>query len=220
MEFIDEDLNKYCEDHTTPETEVLKKLNRETHAHVMMPRMLSGHIQGRTLAMFSQMIRPENILEIGTYTGYSGISLAEGLTANGTLHTIDINDELEDMVRRYFAEAGIADKVKYYLGNALEIIPTLNVTFDLVFIDADKINYSNYFDLVIDKVRPGGFIIADNVLWSGKVLEKFRKKLDKDTEALLDFNQKVQNDDRVENVLLPIRDGLLVIRKKDQDLQD
>ncbi|MFC5271520.1 O-methyltransferase [Adhaeribacter terreus] len=214
MEFIDEDLNQYCEDHTTPETEVLKKLNRETHANVMMPRMLSGHIQGRTLAMFSQMIRPENILEIGTYTGYSGISLAEGLTENGTLHTIDINDELEDMVRRYFAEAGIKNKVKYHLGNALEIIPTLDVTFDLVFIDADKINYSNYFDLVIDKVRPGGFIIADNVLWSGKVLEKFRKKLDKDTEALLDFNQKIQTDDRVENVLLPIRDGLLVIRKK------
>ncbi|MBK0404152.1 O-methyltransferase [Adhaeribacter sp. BT258] len=214
MEFIDEDLNQYCEDHTTPETEVLKKLNRETHANVMMPRMLSGHIQGRTLAMFSQMIKPENILEIGTYTGYSGISLADGLTENGTLHTIDINDELEDMVRKYFAEAGIADKVKYHLGNAIDIIPTLDVTFDLVFIDADKINYSNYFDLVIDKVRPGGFIIADNVLWSGKVLEKFRKKLDKDTEALLEFNQKVQNDDRVENVLLPIRDGLLVIRKK------
>ena len=214
MEFIDEDLNQYCEDHTTPETEVLRKLNRETHANVMMPRMLSGHIQGRTLAMFSQMIRPQNILEIGTYTGYSGISLAEGLTENGTLHTIDINDELEDMVRRYFAEAGITDKVKYYLGNALEIIPTIDATFDLVFIDADKINYSNYFDLVIDKVRPGGFIIADNVLWSGKVLEKFRKKLDKDTEALLQFNQKVQDDDRVENVLLPIRDGLLVMQKK------
>src|SRR5688572_115110 len=212
MEFIDEELQQYCEEHTTPETDVLKKLNRETYAKVMMPRMLSGHIQGRTLAMFSQMIRPENILEIGTYTGYSGICLAEGLTENGTLHTIDINDELEDMVRKYFAEAGIENKVKYYLGNAMEIIQTIEATFDLVFIDADKINYSNYFDLVIDKVRTGGFIIADNVLWSGKVLEKFRKKLDKDTEALLEFNQKVQNDDRVENLLLPIRDGLLVIR--------
>ena len=214
MEFLDEDLQQYCEDHTSPETEVLKKLNRETHANIMMPRMLSGHLQGRTLAMFSQMLRPQQILEIGTYTGYSGICLAEGLTENGTLHTIDINDELEDLVRRYFAEAGIENKVKYYLGNALEIIPTLDQTFDLVFIDADKINYSNYFDLVIDKVRPGGFIIADNVLWSGKVLEKFRKKLDKDTEALLHLNEKVQLDDRVENVLLPIRDGLLVIRKK------
>ncbi len=214
MEFLDEDLQKYCEDHTTPETEVLKNLNRETHARIMMPRMLSGHIQGRTLAMFSQMLRPHNILEIGTYTGYSGICLAEGLTETGTLHTIDINEELEDFVRKYFAEAGIENKVKYYIGNALDIIPTIQETFDLVFIDADKINYSNYFDLVIDKVRPGGIIIADNVLWSGKVLEKFRKKLDKDTEALLEFNQKIQQDDRVENVLLPIRDGLLVIRKK------
>ena len=214
MEFIDEELQQYCEEHTSPETGVLKKLNRETHAKIMMPRMLSGHIQGRTLAMFSQMLRPENILEIGTYTGYSGICLAEGLTENGTLHTIDINDELEDFVRDYFKEAGIENKVNYLLGNALEIIPTLNVTFDLVFIDADKINYANYYDLIIDKVRPGGFIIADNVLWSGKVLEKYRKKLDKDTEALLAFNQKVQQDERVENVLLPIRDGLLVIRKK------
>ncbi|KAA9333555.1 O-methyltransferase [Adhaeribacter soli] len=214
MEFLDEELQQYCDDHTSPEPELLKKLNRETHAKVMMPRMLSGHLQGRTLAMFSQMLRPQQILEIGTYTGYSGICLAEGLAENGTLHTIDINDELEDMVRRYFQEAGLENKVNYYLGNALEIIPTLNQTFDLVFIDADKINYSHYFDLVIDKVRPGGFIIADNVLWSGKVLEKFRKKLDKDTEALLHFNQKVQDDERVENVLLPIRDGLLVIRKK------
>lgn len=214
MEFIEEELQQYCEEHTSPETEVLKKLNRETHAKIMMPRMLSGHIQGRTLAMFSQMLRPENILEIGTYTGYSGICLAEGLTENGTLHTIDINDELEDFVRGYFKEAGIENKVNYLLGNALEIIPTLNVTFDLVFIDADKINYANYYDLVIDKVRAGGFIIADNVLWSGKVLEKYRKKLDKDTEALLAFNQKVQQDERVENVLLPIRDGLLVMRKK------
>src|SRR6187402_884237 len=152
MEFIDEELQQYCEDHTTPETEVLKKLNRETYAKVMMPRMLSGHIQGRTLAMFSQMLRPENILEIGTYTGYSGICLAEGLTENGTLHTIDINDELEDFVRNYFTEAGIENKVKYYLGNALEIIPTIPEIFDLVFIDADKINYANYYDLVIDKV--------------------------------------------------------------------
>ena len=214
MEFIDEELQQYCEAHTSPETEVLKKLNRETYAKIMMPRMLSGHIQGRTLAMFSQMLRPDNILEIGTYTGYSGICLAEGLTENGKLHTIDINDELEDFVRNYFAEAGIENKVNYLLGNAMEIIPTLTETFDLVFIDADKINYANYYDLVIDKVRSGGFIIADNVLWSGKVLEKYRKKLDKDTEALLQFNEKVQQDERVENVLLPIRDGLLVMRKK------
>lgn len=214
MEFLDEELQQYCENHTSPEPVLLKKLNRETHANVMMPRMLSGHLQGRTLALFSQMIQPQNILEIGTYTGYSAICMAEGLAENGTLHTIDINEELEEMVRKYFAEAGLSTKIQYHIGNALQLIPTLNETFDLVFIDADKINYSNYFDLVIDKVRPGGFIIADNVLWSGKVLVKFRKNLDKDTEALLNFNLKVQEDDRVENVLLPIRDGLLVIRKK------
>jgi caffeoyl-CoA O-methyltransferase len=214
MEFLDEDLQQYCDDHTSPEPELLKKLNRETHANVMMPRMLSGHLQGRTLALFSQMIQPKRILEIGTFTGYSALCMAEGLTEDGVLHTIDINEELEDLVRRYIAEAGLENKIQYHIGNALEIIPSLNETFDLVFIDADKINYSNYFDLVIDKVRPGGFLIADNVLWSGKVLEKFRKKLDKDTEALLQFNDKVQHDDRVENALLPIRDGLLVIRKK------
>lgn len=214
MEFLDEDLQQYCDDHTSPEPEVLKKLNRETHANVMMPRMLSGHMQGRALAMFSQMIQPKRILEIGTYTGYSAICMAEGLAEDGMLHTIDINEELEDLVKHYVTEAGMENKITCYVGNAMEIIPVLNETYDLVFIDADKINYSNYFDLVIEKVRSGGFLIADNVLWSGKVLEKYRKKLDKDTEALLKFNEKVQLDERVENVLLPIRDGLLIMRKK------
>ncbi len=214
MEFIDEELQQYAEDHTSPESELLRKVNRQTHLNVMKPRMLSGHLQGRLLAMFSQMIQPKQILEVGTYTGYSALCLAEGLQQGGTLHTIDINEELEDRVRSYFEEAGLSESIKYYIGNALEIIPTINATLDLVFIDADKINNANYYDLVIDKVRPGGYIIADNVLWSGKVLEKYRKKLDEDTAALLAFNKKVHDDARVDNILLPVRDGLLIARKK------
>ncbi|MDX5348544.1 MAG: O-methyltransferase [Hymenobacteraceae bacterium] len=214
MEFIDKELQQYIEDHTEPESELLRKLNRETNAKVMMPRMLSGHLQGRVLSMLSHMIQPKQILEIGTYTGYSALCLAEGMQPGGTLHTIDINDELEDLVKRYITEAGLEGQVKQYVGDALEIIPTLTETFDLVFIDADKINYANYYNMVIDKVRPGGYIIADNVLWSGKVLEKYRKKLDKDTEAILNFNKQVHDDERVQNVLFPIRDGLMVLRKK------
>lgn len=214
MEFLDEALQQYAEDHTSPENALLHKINRQTHLSVLKPRMLSGHMQGRILAMFSQMIQPRQILEIGTYTGYSALCLAEGLQAGGILHTIDINEELEARVRGYFAEAGLAASIKFYLGNALEIIPNINATFDLVFIDADKINYTRYYDLVIDRVRPGGYIIADNVLWSGKVLAKYRKKLDEDTNAVMDFNKKVQDDVRVENILLPVRDGLLIARKK------
>jgi len=214
MEFIDEDLLRYAEEHTSPESALLHKINRQTHLNVMKPRMLSGHLQGRLLAMFSHMIRPRQILEVGTYTGYSALCLAEGLQPGGTLHTIDKNEELEDRVRGYFAEAGLEDSVKFYIGNALEIIPTIDATFDLVFIDADKINNAAYYDLVIDRMATGGYIIADNVLWSGKVLEKYRKKLDEDTAALLDFNRKVQEDVRVENILLPIRDGLMIARKK------
>ncbi len=163
--------------------------------------------------MLSQMIKPERILEIGTYTGYSAICMAEGLTDNGVLITLDKNEELEEMVRGFFEEAGIQDKVDFRLGNALELIPELDGPFDLVFIDADKANYYNYFKLVFDKVRPGGFIIADNVLWSGKVVRS-EKKIDKDTQAIIDFNRLVHEDDRVENVLFPIRDGLMVLRKK------
>ena len=214
MEFLDEALQQYAEDHTSPENALLHKINRQTHLSVLKPRMLSGHMQGRILAMFSQMIQPRQILEIGTYTGYSALCLAEGLQAGGILHTIDINEELEARVRGYFAEAGLAASIKFYLGNALEIIPNINATFDLVFIDADKINYTRYYDLVIDRVRPGGYIIADNVLWSGKVLAKYRKKLDEDTNAVMDFNKKVQDDVRVENILLPVRDGLLIAHKK------
>ncbi|MGZ5304946.1 MAG: O-methyltransferase, partial [Bacteroidia bacterium] len=197
MDFLPEKLNDYIEQHTTPEDDVLKALNRETHIKVQMPQMLSGHVQGQILRMISYMIKPQNILEIGTFTGYSAICLAAGLQENGKLVTLDINEELEEMVRKYFAQAGLENKIDYRLGNALDILPTLDLTFDIVFIDADKQNYSRYYDLVFDKVAKGGFILADNVLWSGKVVEE---NPNKDTKALIDFNEKVQNDDRVENV--------------------
>ena len=210
MDFLSEELNKYIESHTRDEGDNLKDLDRETNAKVLMPRMLSGHLQGQVLRMLSIMIKPERILEIGTFTGYSAICLAEGLTAEGELHTIDINEELKPMVHAYFEKAGILNRVKYHIGNALDIIPTLDMSFDLVFIDADKENYSNYYNLVIDDMRPGSYIIADNVLWSGKVLEP---NPDKDTKAIMEFNDMIQADTRVENVLLPVRDGLMVMRK-------
>ena len=203
MEFLDLEIEKYIEDHTTTEIELLQKINRETHLEVLRPRMLSGHVQGRLLSMFSKMISPKNILEIGTYTGYSAICMAEGLVKGGKLVTIDVNEELEDRVHGYFEQAEITESVDFLIGNAMEIIPTLNEKFDLVFIDADKSNYSNYLNLVADKVPSGGYVIADNVLWSGKVVEKFRKTLDKDTEALLKFNKEVHEDDRFEKY--PIR---------------
>lgn len=211
MEFLPDDIANYIEAHTTAESDLLKKINRETHAKVMMPRMLSGQLQGRYLSMISHLLKPKNILEIGTYTGYSAICLAEGLAEDGKLTTIDINEELETRVLDYFQQAGLSDKINYRIGNALTIIPTLTQQFDLVFIDADKENYSRYYDLVFDKVTLGGVILADNVLWSGKVTQP---KPDKDTRALLEFNAKVNNDTRVENVLLPLRDGVMMIRKK------
>lgn len=210
MEFISDGLHQYAEAHTTKESALLTTINRDTHAKVMMPRMLSGHLQGRVLAMISQMIKPQCILEIGTYTGYATLCLAEGLQPDGKLITLDINEELEQRVQVYFAEAGMGDRIDYIIGNARDVIPTLNHRFDLVFIDADKENYTRYFDLIIDKVNLGGFILADNVLWSGKVLDE---KQDKDTRAIVAFNIKVQQDPRVENVLLPIRDGIMVMRK-------
>lgn len=206
-----DDIQKYVEDHTIAESPLLQKLNRETNSKVMMPRMLSGHLQGRVLATFSHMIKPKQILEIGTYTGYSAICMAEGLQDGGKLTTIDKNEELEDMVREYFHEAGLTGKIDFLIGNALDLIVNLKMTFDLVFIDADKVNYSNYYDMVIDKVNQGGYIVADNVLWSGKVTDKGKK--DKDTRALIEFNKKVHDDKRVENVLFPIRDGLMILRK-------
>ncbi|AFK04658.1 O-methyltransferase family 3 [Emticicia oligotrophica DSM 17448] len=211
MEFISEELDDYCVAHTTGESELLRRLNRETHAKVLQPRMLSGHFQGRYLSMISHMIRPKNILEIGTYTGYSALCLAEGLQEDGHLLTIDVNEELEEFVRSYINESPQKDKIEFRIGNALEIIPTLKETFDLVFIDADKLNYDKYYDLVFDKVRKGGFIISDNVLWSGKVADPSKK--DKDTLSIRAYNQKLQEDSRTENILLPIRDGLIIVRK-------
>lgn len=211
MEFLNEVIQRYSEQHSTPESELLKRINRETHLSVLKPRMLSGHLQGRVLSMISKMIHPSSILEIGTYTGYSAICLAEGLKPNGKLITLDVNEELEEKVRGYFAEAGLSQVVDFRIGNALEIIPTINSSFDLVFIDADKENYSQYYDLVFDKVRSGGIMLADNVLWSGKVIDT---KPDRDTRAIIDFNKKVSQDSRVESVLLPIRDGIMMLRKK------
>lgn len=211
MKFLPEEIENYAAKYSAPEDVVLSKLNRETHLKVMLPQMLSGHIQGNFLKMMSYMVKPECILEIGTYTGYSAICLAQGLSPKGTLYTIDINAELEDMCRKYFDEAGLTSKIDYRIGNALEIIPQIKTPLDLVFIDADKLNYSNYFDLVVDQVRPGGFIIADNVLWSGKVCKEDH---DKDTAALHAYNEKVNKDERVENYLVPIRDGLMVARKR------
>jgi predicted O-methyltransferase YrrM len=213
MEFLPQEIDDYSTAHTSPESEVLQKLNRETWAKVMMPRMLSGHLQGAVLKMFSQMVRPSKVLEIGTYTGYSAICLADGLTEPGVLHTIDVNDELEQMVRSYINAAGLSNKIQFHLGKALEIIPQLEGHFDLVFIDADKENYLNYYKMVIDKVRSGGFIIADNVLWSGKVLHE-AKANDAETKALQEYNDFIHADERVENLLLPVRDGLMIARKK------
>lgn len=210
MDVIDKELQAYAEKHTSEESALLKKINRDTHAQVLQPRMLSGHLQGRVLSMISSLLRPEVILEIGTYTGYSALCMAEGLRENGKLITIDINEELHDRVSEYFREASMQDRIDYRIGDASVIIPRLQERFDLVFIDADKENYAHYFDLVIDRVNLNGIILADNVLWSGKVLQN---KPDKDTRAIVDFNEKVQRDKRVENVLLPIRDGMMVMRK-------
>ena len=212
MDFIAKEIEDYAELFTREEGDVLAELNRETYAKVLTPRMLSGHLQGQVLRMFSQMIQPENILEIGTYTGYSALCMVDGLKVGGKLITIDVNEELQDIIKKYIAKAGKSDPISPMIGNALDIIPTLNQKFDLVFIDADKENYSNYFDLVLDKVNVGGYIIADNVLWSGKVLED-DSNLDKDTIALKEYAKKLNADPRVENVMMPIRDGLLIARK-------
>ena len=206
------DIEKYIELHSSEETSILKKLNRETNLKVLMPRMLSGHLQGKFLEMISLMIKPRQILEIGTYTGYSAICLSAGFCKGGIIHTIEKNSELEDIANRYFNKAGIKNKVKFYLGDAMNIIPDINEIFDLVFIDADKENYLNYYNLVFNKVRKGGFIIADNALWDGKVIESDYKD-DKETIGIVRFNDYVQKDKRVENMILPLRDGLMIIRK-------
>lgn len=192
---------------------MLKWITRETHAKVLMPRMISGHLQGKTLELLVRLLNPKTILEIGTYTGYSGICMARGLGHAGKLITLDINDELETMVRNLFDKSGLSHKIDYRLGDATKIIPLLEDDFDMVFIDADKSNYINYYNLVIDRVSQGGLIIADNVLWSGKVVLKEGQKIDKDTKIILEYNRMVKEDPRVENILLPIRDGLMIARK-------
>lgn len=213
MEFLEKSLAEYILAHSDEEPQLLKELDRETQLKVLMPRMISGHFQGRVLSMLSKMIRPKSILEIGTYTGYSALCLAEGLTEKGKLISIDVNAELEELVRKYINKSDYKDVIEYIIADAKVVLPDLKESFDIVFIDADKENYGLYYDLIFDKVNVGGYIIADNVLWSGKVVEE-KVKYDKDTKAILDFNTKVQTDPRVENVLFPIRDGLLIARKK------
>lgn len=212
MNFIDSKVEEYANTHTSSESELLHKIQRETNLEVLRPRMLCGHFQGRLLSMLSKMINPQRILEIGTYTGYSALCLAEGLKEDGLLITIDINEELEDRVRSYFSESSFDQKIEYLVGNALKIIPELTYTWDMVFIDADKTNYLAYFNMVIPNVRRGAYIIADNVLWSGKVIDG--KTNDEDTEALRIFNKIVSSNKDFEVVLLPVRDGLLIVRKK------
>lgn len=212
MNIIPEDIQNYAENCSSREPEVLSALNRETHTDFLYPRMLSGHLQGRFLSMISAMIKPWRILEVGTFTGYSAICLAEGLEDKGLLYTIELNDENEHKIREYLKKSGMEEKIRLHFGNAMEIIPGLDETFDLVFLDADKENYLNYYNLVFDKLRPGGIILADNALWSGKVLDMART--DKETEGIREFNEAVTQDSRVENVLLTIRDGIMMIRKK------
>ena len=213
MNFLPEKLDQYVVSHSQQEPTVLQELSKETWQKVLNPRMLSGAFQGRVLSMISKLIRPKNVLEIGTYTGYSAICIAEGLAEGGLIHTLDKNEELEDLQSKYFEKSGYQDQIKQYFGNALEIIPSFEETFDLVFIDADKSNYPNYFNLIIDKMNSGGIILSDNVLWSGKVVEELNPK-DLDTKALLEYNKLLNSDDRIETVLLPIRDGLTISRVK------
>ncbi|UPS91997.1 O-methyltransferase [Bizionia sp. M204] len=214
MHFLSEDLDTYVVNHSENEPELLQQLTRETYQKILQPRMLSGHYQGRVLSMISKLINPKTILEIGTYTGYSALCLAEGMQKEGELHTIDINEELVDFQRKYFDKSEFGKQIHQHLGNALDIIPTLNKTYDLVFIDADKENYSVYFELIIERLNPGGIILSDNVLWSGKILDTSFKKDDTSTPALIAYNTLLKNDPRVETVLLPIRDGLTISRKK------
>lgn len=212
MEFISKELDTYVCQHTEDEPKLLSQLNRKTHVEVLKPRMLSGHFQGRALSLFSHMIQPKNVLEIGTYTGYSALCLAEGLIPEGKLYTIDVNEELEDFANDFFENSPYKNQIIQLIGDAKNIIPTLKEQFDIVFIDADKKSYTDYYDMVFSKVKIGGYIMADNVLWSGKITEDYNKT-DRDTQKLIEFNTKVQNDERVQNVLFPIRDGIMIARK-------
>jgi len=210
MHFVSEEISRYCETFSKPQSAVLKELERETHLRMLYPQMLSGHMQGKFLSMLSAMIRPKAVLELGTYTGYSAICLASGLQEDGILHTIEAEEEMEETILYFFRKAEVGKKIVLHIGKAEEVIPSLNLVFDLVFIDADKTSYPAYYTLVFDKVRKGGFILADNTLWSGKVLNE---KQDAETQGIHGFNKKVLEDERVENVLLPLRDGVMLIRK-------
>lgn len=209
---FNQEIFDYIHKYTTPEDKVLQELYRETHVNILHPHMLAGHLQGKVLEMISKMICPENILEIGTYTGYSAICLAKGLPEGGKVHTIERNDELKDISQKYFKKAGVENKIIQYTGEAREIIPQLDLVFGLVYIDCDKDEYLHIYNQVFDKVSPGGYILADNALWEGKVAEK-HKPDDKETSSIIEFNNYILNDNRVENVILPIRDGLMIIRK-------
>ena len=211
MHFLSEVIEKYIGSHSEDEPELLRQLTRETHLKVVQPRMITGHYQGRILALLSKIIAPKNILEIGTYTGYSALCLAEGLPADGSLHTIEINEELSDLQRKYFDQSPFGKQIMQYVGDALKIIPQMDITFDLVFIDAEKKKYNAYLDAVLPKVRSGSIILSDNVLWSGKVVEPLQKS-DKATEALLTYNKRLKDDSQLETVILPVRDGLTLSR--------
>ncbi len=211
MHFLPEKLDNYVVEHSQAEPKLLQELSRETWQKVLNPRMLSGAFQGRVLSMISKLVQPTTILEIGTYTGYSALCLAEGLSKDGMIHTIDKNEELEELQHKYFQKSEYKDQITQYVGNAIDIIPTIDAKFDLVFIDADKSNYVNYFHLIIEKMNKGGIILSDNVLWSGKVIEELDPK-DIDTKILLEYNRLLNEDSRLETVLLPIRDGLTISR--------
>lgn len=210
MQLLSEAIENYIAANSAPEDEVLRELSRETHLKVQMPQMLSGNIQGKFLEMFSRLLQPKRVLEIGTYTGYSAICMAKGLAPGGLLYTIDVNEELQAICDKYFRKANLEKRIKHLIGDARKIIPELKETFDLVFIDADKSNYPIYYDLVFDKVRNGGYIIADNVLWDGKVVDKTQNN---DTKAIVAYNTKVASDNRVKNFILPLRDGLNIAQK-------
>jgi predicted O-methyltransferase YrrM len=214
MEFLPTNIEDYAKNYSEKESNLLNELNRDTNLNVLQPRMLSGHMQGRILSMFSKMIQPKCILEVGTYTGYAALCMAEGLDKNGELHTIDINEELAGKIKSYFNQSDKSEQLHLHIGNALDIIPNLNISPDLTFIDADKENYLNYYKLIIENLKPGAIIIGDNVLWSGKVTDEQERNNDTETKALHEFNEFVHADERVENVLFPVRDGLMVLRKK------
>ena len=212
FELISPAIEAYCEAHTTEETDLLYRLNRQTHLQTINPRMVSGQLQGQFLSIISNMIRPKRILEIGTFTGYSALCLATGLTSDGILHTIEINEEYEDRIRTYFSESPYNSKISLHIGNARTIVPTLTEHWDLVFIDAEKTDYQEYYEMVFPQVRKNGFILIDNTLWNSKVVHEIPDN-DKDTQAILAFNDRVQQDKRVRNLLLPFRDGIMMMEK-------